>query len=228
MKWFVRKSLPVPTWPTLLLGSGLIAALTGLLLCGLYPWLAVDHFASFDDSSASGREKGASLLVVEGWATDSCLDEAVRIFQSGEYPKIASTGGPTTGMQHLFEVETYARFGAKRLIERGVAEEKIVVAPALSVDRRRTQRSALDLKAELVRLGEVPRLINIVTSDVHARRSRMIYARVFGDETLIGVRGVPPENFEPDSWWNSSAGIKTVILELVSVIYDSFAPRRSH
>lgn len=221
MKWFVRKSIYVPTWPVFL---GFLAALTGLaliLVLNLYSWLALDAFVPSKDGG------GEMVLVVEGWVPDSIVDEAVELYHQGEFDLIATTGGPTTGMAHLFLVESYAQFGADRLISRGVPSDQVIVSAAESVDRRRTLRSALDLKKKLESLSIMPEAMNILTSDVHARRSRMIYRRVFGKEISIGVRGGEPEDFDPESWWQTSVGIKTLALEVISLTYDWLAPRRS-
>lgn len=220
MKWFVRREIILPTWPVFFWGCLLLGLIAVGLISSVHDWLAVDQFSALEESP----EK--CLLVVEGWAPDYVIDEAAALFKEGGYSKIASTGGPITGMGHLFQTDSYASFGASRLVERGVPVERIIVAAAVSVDRRRTQRSALDLKEELKSQADLPPVINILTHCVHARRSRMIFQRVFGDEVQVGVRGVASEDFTAKTWWKSSAGLKSVPLEIVSLLYDWAAPSR--
>jgi hypothetical protein len=220
MKWFVRKHIYVPTWPVFLGGCLLVGVLAVALVSSVYDWLAVDRLVELEAAPDQ------CLLVVEGWAPDDVVAEAAALFQRGGYARIASTGGPITGMVHLFQTDTYASFGAGRLIGLGIPAESIIVASAVSVDRRRTQRSALDLKEELKRHEGIPPVINILTHCVHARRSRMIFQRVFGDEAVVGVRGIASEDFTAKTWWKSSAGLKSVPLEIVSLIYDWAAPAR--
>jgi DUF218 domain len=218
MKWYVRRQIILPTWPVFMGGCLLFGLIAVGLISSIYDWLAVDQFRELKQSPEQ------CLLVVEGWAPDNVIEEAAALYRGGGYSKIASTGGPITGMEHLFQTDSYARFGASRLIERGVPAEGIIVAAAVSVDRRRTQRSALDLKMELKNHDGLPQVINILTHCVHARRSRMIFQRVFGDEVQVGVRGVVSEAFTAENWWKSSAGLKSVPLEIVSLIYDWAAP----
>lgn len=219
MKWFVAKRVYLPSLPFTLILLGAAAAILLLFVFQIYKFLATDDFLGEED-----RADVETLLVVEGWVEDHIIDATVEEFAKGGYQNLAVTGGPITGMAHILGMDSFAEFGAKRLRERGISDEQLIVAPAFSVDRRRTQRMAMDLRRRLSEADGMPSAINLMTADVHARRSRMIYRRVFGPEIRVGARGIEPLSYDPVRWWNTSAGLKKIVLEVISLVYDSVSP----
>jgi hypothetical protein len=69
--------------------------------------------------------------------------------------------------------------------------------------------------------------INLYTFDVHSRRSWLIFKRVFAPEIEIGTIVLEPLNYEPKSWWTSSAGVKTIIFETIAYLYVRFVNWKS-
>lgn len=76
------------------------------------------------------------------------------------------------------------------------------------------------MKERLAALGIRAEGMNIFTAGVHARRSRMVYARVFAELDPIGVVAYPPDSYDPDGWWKSSEGFKSVLDESLSLTYE--------
>jgi hypothetical protein len=66
----------------------------------------------------------------------------------------------------------------------------------------------------------------------HARRSRWLYQRAFGDAVAVGVIAAVPRSYDPAAWWRSSDGARTVLSELagwvwVRLIFDPGEPGSS-
>ena len=62
--------------------------------------------------------------------------------------------------------------------------------------------------------------LNLMTRGLHARRSWMVYRKVFGPGVRVGVISCPPHNYLPAKWWQSSAGLKGVIGETIATGYE--------
>jgi uncharacterized SAM-binding protein YcdF (DUF218 family) len=61
--------------------------------------------------------------------------------------------------------------------------------------------------------------INVVTENVHARRTRLLFQKAFGGDVRVGVIAVPNPDYEPGHWWRYSEGVKDVLSEAIAYIY---------
>jgi hypothetical protein len=61
--------------------------------------------------------------------------------------------------------------------------------------------------------------MDVVTLGAHARRSRLLFQKALGDEFQVGVIAIEDRQFDPNHWWQSSAGVRRVIDELVAYLY---------
>ena len=59
-----------------------------------------------------------------------------------------------------------------------------------------------------------------MTMGLHARRSWMVYRKVFPPPAAVGVIACPPLDYDPSHWWRSSAGLKGVIGETIATSYE--------
>ena len=64
--------------------------------------------------------------------------------------------------------------------------------------------------------GIHPRAVNVFTRGAHARRSRLIAARVFGRETEVGAIAWIPGEYDQESWWESSERADDLLKETVA------------
>jgi hypothetical protein len=78
---------------------------------------------------------------------------------------------------------------------------------------------AVALKKELEREGVSTAKITVISFGPHSRRSRLLYQFAFGPSTQVGMIGVMPHDFDPDHWWRTSAGVRTVIGECIAYAY---------
>ena len=47
-----------------------------------------------------------------------------------------------------------------------------------------------------------------------------MYELAFGGSVRIGIRSAPPSEYELESWWQTSAGSKTVVTESVAWLWS--------
>ncbi|MCB1089888.1 MAG: YdcF family protein [Verrucomicrobiae bacterium] len=215
--WFAPRTVVLPTgrgWLAILGGVGLsVWAIT--VAC--HPFLAVEE--RFPDGPGT-----VDLLCVEGWSSESVIDAVAEAYKSGKYGRIAVTGGPTQSRERLIGFASYAALGAFRLERRGVPADRIIVSEPAYADRRRTLNDILELRRTLRMAGVEPCRLQIFSTSVHTRRTRLLYRRVFGTGTEIRALALPPEDYDPEHWWATSEGLKTVVMESISLAFDSLAP----
>jgi hypothetical protein len=202
-----RRLCCVPTWRGWLLLFVLFVALANLLLRGLHPFLAVN---------APVR---GPILVVEGWASDQAMEEAIRQFQANHYEKMFVTGGPLEQGAPLSEYKTYAELGAATLLKLGMPTNALQAVPAPRVARDRTYTSALTLRAWFAEHGMAPNKIDLMSGGPHARRSRLLFEKAFGRGVTVGVVSLPASEYDPRHWWRSSQGFRVVTSEAIAYVY---------
>jgi len=176
----------------------------------LYPFLAV-----------TSRIK-ADVLVVEGWVTDYAVEQAFTEFKSGSYRQIFTTGGPVEKGFYLAEYNNFGAIAAATLKKLGVQPEKVTVVPTPDVIKNRTHASAIALRQWLANSNLPIKSMNLLTSDAHARRSWLIFQQVLAPKIKVGIIAAKPVNYNPNKWWTSSEGVRTVISEIIAYIYALF------
>ncbi|MDH3690037.1 MAG: YdcF family protein [Gammaproteobacteria bacterium] len=215
---FIRKRhIWVPTWPTTLIVLVMVILVLRWIVLGLYPLLAHNH-----------PIENARNLVVEGWVHDQALQTVAKVlFPSGEFDRIYTTGGPIARGKPLSRHKTVAQLAAAILRELGVPDSVVVIAPAAATLKNRTWESARGLHQKLEH--EFPEFVgvssfNIVSQGAHSRRTLMVYRKVFdGSSVKIGIISLTPDTYDPDRWWSSSDGLKTVVTETLATIYEAVA-----
>jgi hypothetical protein len=92
----------------------------------------------------------------------------------------------------------------------------IVIAPSPASAQDRTFLSAVMVREKLKELKIHPKAINVITADVHARRTELAYRYAFRDESMdVGVIALEPLNYAYLHWWETSEGAKSVLTELL-------------
>jgi uncharacterized SAM-binding protein YcdF (DUF218 family) len=179
-----------------------------LLLKSVYPFLATTHRVDAD------------VLVVEGWVHEYAIRAAVGEFRSSSYQRVFATGGPVEGMGgYINDYNTAASVGADLLRKNGLTNESVQMVPSRVMDRDRTYGSAVALRNWFREHNLSVRGINIVTEDLHARRSRLLFQKALGDNITVGVIAVPNPDYDARRWWRYSEGVKDVISESAAYLY---------
>jgi len=197
----------LPTW------RGWLALLLAVGLAGALALRGAHHFLAVQDSVPGG------VLVMEGWLDDKGLTRAWGEFQRGEYVVWCVTGAPLEKGAPLSEYPNYAEMTVAAFEKMGGTPGQLQPVPWATVRRDRTYASALALKAWLRERGLPVEKINVITSGGHARRSRLLYEKAFGEGSRIGVIAVPEEHYDPEQWWRSSYGVRSVVGELLAYGY---------
>jgi len=190
----------------------LLIVLAGLGgLSSVHPFLAVT------------QRVNARVLVVEGWVPEYAIRAAANEFTSGGDERIYTTGGPVEGSGgYTNDYNTAASLGASRLRKAGIPEASIQMVPSRVMSRDRTYSSAVALRNWL-REHRVPVAnINVMTVDVHARRTRLLFNEAFGGKVTVGIIAVPSPDYDPKRWWRYSEGVREVIGESIAYLYAKF------
>jgi uncharacterized SAM-binding protein YcdF (DUF218 family) len=205
---FVRKERWSLSWRGRLIVASAVLVLGALVLKGVYPFLAITHRVS------------ANILVVEGWIHEYAIRAAVKEFQSNHYQRVFTTGGPVGGNGgYINDFYTSASVGADLLKKCGLPEERLQMVPSRVMDRDRTYGAAVALRNWFRDHNMAVSGIDVVTEDLHARRTRLLFQKAFGKGVQIGIIAVPNADYPANRWWHYSQGLKDVVSELVSYLY---------
>jgi hypothetical protein len=202
----------LPTWRgwLVLLFAG--AALIVFSVRGAYSFLAVN------DPVHNG------VLVVEGWLPDYALQEAITQFRRDHYHKIFVTGGPLEDGAPLSEYRNFAELGAVTLVRFGAETNAVQAVPAPKVRVDRTYASAVALKDWLSQHGITEMNFNVISLGAHSRRTRLLFERALGKGCRVGITAVQDQDYDAKRWWGSSAGVRTVIDEMIAYWYARLSP----
>jgi hypothetical protein len=158
-------------------------------------------------------------LTIEGWVQDGTMQEAIAEFNRGHYTMLYVTGGPLERGALLSEYHTTAELGGASLLRMGMPKESVQVVPTPLVRKDRTYASALALKRWLdARQITLPNL-TVVAPGPHARRTRLLFQKAFGDATQVGVLAAKELDYDPQEWWMSSNGFRKEIDEAIAYVY---------
>lgn len=205
-----RRTIWCPTW----LGFLCIACFLASPL--IWWWTYGESFLS------STERLPANILVVEGWIGRDGVRAAGTEFRQHGYEFIVATGGLTAGERWEQGGWSYAEAAEHELIRSGVPQDRIIVAPARDTPSRRTYESATAVWRALQVKGIEPKALNVFTFGAHARRSRVVFAKVEGPETQVGVVSWIPSTYETGPWWRSSDRARELLTESVGYLFEAF------
>ena len=199
------------TWRGWLILAVTVVATGLLFLKCVYPFLAVTHRVDAD------------VLVVEGWIHDYAIQAAVKEFKKGSYQRVFSVGGPAEGSGgYINDYHTNASIGAELLKKYGLADDCLQSVPSQVMDRDRTYGSAFALRNWFREHDMHIRSLNVLTENVHARRSRLLFSEALGDKISVGIIAVHNPDYDGRRWWHYSEGVKEVSSETIAYVYARF------
>ncbi len=214
MRWTIR----VLVWRWWWVAAGLLVVMPFILRL-MAP--ALFDFLAVTDPECGGRP--ADWVVVEGWIPDHAVSEVVESIRRHTIP-VVTTGGPLERGAFLSSYHTYAELARATLLAAGVPSQRVTAVPAPRARRDRTWTSALALREFFLVHGISSGMVALVTQDVHARRSRFLFARALGEG--FRVRSCPYGNpwYGRNDWWESSEGFRAVIGEWLAWVHTWLAP----
>jgi len=209
---FFVKICTIRGW--ILLGSFcvLLAVIPGVI----WLWRSGESYFSLT------RRLPADVLVVEGWlgyyGYDSIL-AAAKEFEQGDYKYIVTTGG-LTEKQMDQGARNYAEMAKQALVRFGIPQDRILAAPTEGVEHERTYKSAVAAWNALRESGIRPAALNVFTLGPHARRSQLVYEKVFRPDSQVGVVAWAPASYETEPWWRDRTRIKCLLKETVGYPFE--------
>ena len=205
---FDRKERWSLSWRGRVIVTSALLLVSALVLTGVYPFLAIT------------QRVDANILVVEGWINEYAIRAAVKEFQSNHYQRVFTTGGPVEGTGgYINDFMTSASVGADLLRKAGVPEQSLQMVPSRVMDRDRTYGSAVALRNWFRQHKMVVSGIDVVTEDLHARRTRLLFEKALGDKVAVGVIAIPNPDYDAKRWWRYSEGLKDVLSEAATYVY---------
>lgn len=205
---FDRKERWSLSWRGRLIVASALLLVGALVFKGVYPFLAITHRAN------------ANILVVEGWIHEYGIRAAVKEFRSNHYEHVFATGGPVVGSGgYINDFYTSASVGADLLKKCGLPDQRVQMVPSRVMDRDRTYGSAVALRNWFRDHNMAVSSIDVVTEDLHARRTRLLFQKALGDKVAVGVIAIPNPDYDAKRWWRYSAGLKEVVSEAAAYAY---------
>ena len=104
----------------------------------------------------------------------------------------------------------------------GVPDESLQMVPSRVMDRDRTYASAVALRNWFREHNMPVHSIDVVTEDLHARRTRLLFQKALGKDVQVGIIAVPNPDYPANRWWRYSEGVKDVISEGAAYVYAKF------
>lgn len=203
-RWFRPATILVPT-----LRSWLVLAFTLLVAAWLSAVYVHDYLAPTEPLP------DASVLLVEAGPSPGVVRYVKGLVDAGRYERIVVVGTPIDHLSPLAALGTDADLWAARLQEVGVDRRTIEVIRVPGLPRYRTAHKALAVRRHLETRPATR--VDLVSPTTHARRSWLIYQQALAP-TRVGVRSAP-QPYDSKEWWNSSAGVRAVVGELLALAY---------
>jgi len=167
------------------------------------------------------RRTAADTLIVEGWIGREALPVAKKEFERGGYERLVVTGGPN-GPSWVENRWNVALAGKKELLRMGFPPDKLLVATSEGVENQRTYTYASSARQTIEAAGLHPKRINVISRGAHARRTQLVYSKVFGPEFKVGIISWNPYGPNSGMWWHSSVRAKELLEETFGFTFEAF------
>lgn len=185
-------------------------------------WMVVS-FKNIVPFLSSQNPIDAELLVVEGYIPDYALAGILNEYRSRPYKMIIATGVWYPQGTYLAQFKTAPDVLRYSLIKLGLDSNAIASVPIPRLEfRDRTYQCGLAVKRYLKDNQLRFKSVNIYSVGVHGRRSRYLFQKAFGDQMMVGNIVSLELSYDPDKWWTSSMGFRTVTDEIIAWIYARF------
>lgn len=193
-----------------------------LLLIALVIFLMFRFFKeNLYDYLAPNEPISTKVLVIEGWLDDFAIEEAYTIYQENDYEIIITTGGSLDIGYLATHFVTTAHLARATLIELGMDSTKIIAVPRKHVLEKRTYQSAIALKNWIDANEPNMQSFNLISLGTHSKRSWLLFRKALPDKE-IGIIALQDQRFDPEKWWKTSKGSRTVITEAIGYFYVLF------
>ena len=195
------------SWKGWAVTGGILVCLLLLVVSNVHPFLAVTD------------RTNADVLVVEGWLPNYALEECISEFNARHYRLVFTVGGEILSGTNIDPGDNLASYAAARFKYLGLKSQFVQAVPSGASYRDRTFASALALRQWAQNHQQRIDGFNLVTLGPHARRSRLLFEKAFGDKARVGIISVEDRGYDPARWWCYSEGVKEVVSESAAYLY---------
>jgi hypothetical protein len=206
----VRRERWSLTWGARFLILGVLAGAIMFLVLEAHPFLAPTERVPAD------------ILVIEGWASPYAMKQAANEFKSGPYQRAIFVRSIIDLDDKYESGRDAGDYLVSLLIKYGIPPDKITALYPVVAKKDRTYHSALEVKNWMARQGVPMISLDVITMGAHARRSRLMYEKAFGVGTKIGVIAMQDMEYDENSWWRASAGVREMLGETIAYLYARF------
>lgn len=183
-----------------------------------------------EDFLSPVHENATDALLVECWIGKRGIEAAGSLYLSNNYSFIVLVGGL---QESKWGEKTWNHTDySKELLQNAfpeIEENRIMKVTTDIVTKNRTYASARSVEATITtpsaltfrRNSEIQvQNITIFTEGAHARRSTLVYERVFPNETEVFGYAWKPDQLYQGPWYQSSYRAKNLATELIGYFYE--------
>jgi hypothetical protein len=203
---FRRRTVWLPT------PLGWACLVVAVLALPILWWFGGEDFLTVTD------RQPPDILVVESWIGIEGVRAAGAEFLGSGYHHIVATGGKT-GRYWSQQRWSLSDVAERELARLGIPPEKIILCTDDDAEEHRTFEFAAEIRRNLQSRGITPTSINVFTLGAHARRSRLVFAKVFAD-VPVGVIAWAPRGYRSAPWWHSSFRAEEFLKETVGYLFE--------
>jgi len=160
----------------------------------------------------------SDYLVVESWMHDDALKESLEIFREGHYKHMFITGGPLNEGYFLMHYKSTSDFALDTFLHLGASADSMTTISRDLVWRDRTYHTALKLKEYLRKNNPEIHSFNLVSLGAHSRRSWLLFQEAMPNYK-IGIITIDAKLHDPERWWTTSKGFRSVFTEAFGYFY---------
>lgn len=206
-KLLKNKNCRVLTWSSKLLITLTLAA-TIIAFTKTIPFFLSVH-----------KPLNGDVLLLDGQMPDYAIEEAIKIFNKGNYEFIVTTGGRIASGYYIADIKTMAELNKATFLRLGFPKNKTIALPTGNFVTNRTYHSALTSKKWLLKNNTSFRKVDILAIGAHARRSRLLFKKALGEDFEVGIIRVKHPGYHSSIWWKSSIGSRVIISETIAFTY---------
>jgi hypothetical protein len=163
------------------------------------------------------RRLPAEVLVADAWIGRDGVCAAADEFKLGGYKYIVLNGEMPEERWNRSDETVSAE---EELIGVGIPKDRIITVPASPIAHQRTFVSVAAAWKALQTRGIRAKILNVFTLGSHARRSRLVYAKVFGPTTEVGAIAFLPPRYQLEPWWLSKRRTFCLLKEFVGYPFE--------
>jgi len=193
-----------------------------LLILLVFIFLLFIIITSIHSFLAKTKTVESKILVVEGFIPDFALEASMSVFNNDNYSLMIITGKKKLKGAYIDKYKNDGLHSAATLAKMGFDTTKIkVIAIGEDIQKDRTYATAVAVNNWLQN-SEKPVEFNVVTIGCHARRSHLLFKKAVGEDAMVGIIAIEDIRYDPDIWWRSSIGFRSVFNESIAYFYALF------